>query len=308
MSAPYAIGIDVGGTNVKAVAVAADGRVLARRDAPTRDDDAASWRHVARDLVRGLQASQGDAPARWVGVASPGIAAPDGRSIWWMIGRLDATQGFEWRDWLGRDRDVPVFNDAQAALLGETWCGAARGAANAVLLTLGTGVGGAILCDGRLLRGHLGRAGHLGHLSLDPDGPPDITRTPGSIEYLIGNYSLKDRTAGRFTDTRDLLAAHAAGDPRATEVWLRSVKALAAHVAGVVNAVDPAVVILGGGVAAAEDALLSPLGAYLDEFEWRPHGRQVRVVTATLGADAGALGAAYGAILAEEHGAAGRRE
>jgi glucokinase len=297
---PYAIGMDVGGTNVKVVAADRDGRVLARGEQATGDGEGASWRIVARDLYRSVQHGLGE-PA-WVGVAGPGIADTGGRSIWWMIGRMDSTMGFEWREWLGRDRPVPVWNDAQAALLGETWCGAARGATNAVLLTLGTGVGGAILCDGRLLRGHLGRAGHLGHMSLDPDGPADITNTPGAIEYQIGNYSLAERSGGRYTDTRELVAAHVAGDADASRIWLTSVKALAAHVAGVINAVDPEVVIIGGGVVRAGEALFAPLRRHLDEFEWRPHGRQVRLAAAALGADAGALGAAYGAIRqTEEH-------
>jgi glucokinase len=290
----YAIGLDIGGTNVKAVAISESGDVLADRDLPTQDDAQGSWKHDARRLVEEMQLQRG--AAAWVGVCCPGIAAGDGRSIWWMLGKMEATMGFEWTPFLGRSQTVPVYNDAQAALLGEICRGAARGARHAVLLTLGTGVGGAILCDGRLLRGHLGRAGHLGHVCVDFDGPRDLARTPGAIEYHIGNYSLPERSNGRWNSTRQLVEAFAAGDAFAASVWLRSVKALAAHIASVINAVDPELVILGGGIAQAGEHLYRPLGSFLDEYEWRPHGRQVRIVPAALGADAGAVGAAYGAM------------
>ncbi len=294
MPTDYYLGLDIGGTNIKAVAIDGDGAVLATYDVPTRDDAAASWKLDAKSLIAQIEHQQGRAAAG-IGICGPGIASGDGRSIWWMIGKLEATMGFEWAEFLGRHESVPVFNDAQAALLGEQCRGAARGVSNAVLLTLGTGVGGAIVCDGRLLRGHLGRAGHLGHVSVDFKGPPDLARTPGSIEYQIGNYSLKQRTAGRFDSTRRLVEAYAAGDAQAASVWLNSVKALAAHVASVVNVVDPEVVIIGGGIAAAGKHLFDPLARYLDEFEWRPHDQRVKIVPAQLGDDAGAVGAAWGA-------------
>jgi len=92
-----------------------------------------------------------------------------------MPGRLKGLEGLKWQNALKSSRPVPVLNDAQAALMGEVWMGAARGATNVFLLTLGTGVGGAAMVDGRVLRGHLGRAGHLGHVSLDPNAPPAMT-------------------------------------------------------------------------------------------------------------------------------------
>src|SRR5690606_8431853 len=108
---------------------------------PTQDDQQGSWKHDARRLVEQMEQSRG-ARAEWIGVCCPGVAAADGRSIWWMMGKMEATMGFEWAPHLGRQDVVPVYNDAQAALLGELCRGAARGKRNAVLLTLGTGVGG----------------------------------------------------------------------------------------------------------------------------------------------------------------------
>ncbi|NIP92572.1 MAG: ROK family protein, partial [Akkermansiaceae bacterium] len=97
-------------------------------------------------------------------------------------------EGLEWPEALGRR--AAVLNDAHAALMGEIWQGAAAGVRDVILLTLGTGVGGAIVTDGRLLRGHTGKGGHLGHVSLDFLGKPDICGIPGALEDMIGNHNV----------------------------------------------------------------------------------------------------------------------
>src|SRR5439155_19525182 len=165
-----------------------------------------AWAEKIRALVRQISNERGVAPG-FIGLSAPGLAAADGRSIACMPERLQGLEGLDWTEYLGASRTVPVLNDGHAAWLGEAWVGAARGFQNVILLTLGTGVGGAALVDGRLLRGQIGRAGHLGHLSLDPDGPPDCTGTPGSIETAIGNCTIQERSRGRFQATHDLIAA-----------------------------------------------------------------------------------------------------
>ncbi|HEY6122245.1 MAG TPA: ROK family protein, partial [Pyrinomonadaceae bacterium] len=188
------------------------------------------------------------------------------------------------------------LNDAHAALLGEAWKGAARNYRYAVLLTLGTGVGGAILADGRLFKGCIGRAGHLGHISLNPDGPLDIVSTPGSLEDTIGNSTVKTRSNGRFTSTRQLVEAHLKGDQDATETWMRSLRSLAAGLTSIINAIDPEVIILGGGIAQAGPALFGPLSELMKRIEWKPKGHEVKIIPAALGDLAGPLGAIYNAM------------
>jgi len=291
----YVLGIDVGATNVKAVAVTPPGYILRQGRFATRDGDAATpWAGAVRDYIRGHEEEHG--ASRSLGIASPGLVARDQRSIAWMRGRMAAVQGLDWTEFLGRKQLVPVLNDAHAALLGETWIGAGRGVENAVLLTLGTGVGGAVLCDGKLLRGAIGRAGHLGHLSLNPEGAPDIASTPGSLEDAIGDCTILARSDGRFETSAELVQGVRAGDEHATQVWLKSIKALAAAIASIINCVDPEVVILGGGVARAGKYLFDPLEEQLEQFEWRPLGGRVQVVPAALGEFAGALGAARNAM------------
>jgi glucokinase len=291
----YAIGVDLGGTNIKIVVISGDGNVLDYLTCDTADAEG-SWAQTIKRQLELIHNKRGNAPCH-VGLAAPGLAARDGRSIAYMQGRLRGLQGFVWQDFLETRSPVVVLNDAHAALLGEVWQGAARGFRNVILLTLGTGVGGAVLVDGRLIKGQIGRAGHLGHVSVNSDGTPDIVNTPGSLEQMIGNYNVAERSSGRFTSTRKLVEAHLAGDKDATAIWLRSIHHLAAAVASFINAFDPEIVIVGGGIAQAGAALFDPLRSELDRFEWRPMDHQVQVIPAALGEKAGAIGAAYHAIL-----------
>jgi glucokinase len=287
----YAIGIDLGGTNIKIAVVSHDGEVLDHSTCETADD-AGCWAETIKQKIAETQNQRGG-PATHIGLAAPGLAARDGLSIVNMQGRLRGLEGLVWTDFLQTTRPVMVLNDAHAALLGEVWKGAAAGYRNVVMLTLGTGIGGAILADGRLLKGHMGRAGHLGHVSLNPDGLPDIVGTPGSLEQMIGNCTLRDRSAGRFTSTRRLVEAHLTGDSNATDIWLRSIYQLAVGVSSIINAFDPEVFILGGGIARAGAALFAPLAGFMEQLEWRPLGHRVLILPAALTDHAGALGAVY---------------
>ncbi len=286
----YWLGLDLGGTSVKGVAVTPSGETRATFH---REFDLGEPMAFARCVAAvAAEAESTLGRAGRIGVSAPGIASMDGRSIAHMPGRFEGLEGLDWGGHLGRGDGVVVLNDANAALLGEVWLGAARGARNAILITLGTGVGGAALVDGRLLRGHTGKAGHLGHVSLDPEGRPDICRTPGSLEEAVGNLHIRERTGGRFATTHDLVRAHAAGDAGATAAWRRSVRALAAAIASFGNVLDPEVALIGGGIARAGDLLMDPLREDLDAMEWRPGGRGMRVERASLGELAGAFGAA----------------
>ncbi|MBI1841710.1 MAG: ROK family protein [Verrucomicrobia bacterium] len=286
------MGIDLGGSSVKSVAVSDTGEVLLRRQLEFDALADRDWAGRIVELVEGVSAELGGFP-RTIGLAAPGLASRDGRSIAFMPGRLGGLEGLDWTSHLRSPVAIPVLNDAHAALLGEAWKGAARGLRNVILITLGTGVGGAAMVDGRLLRGEIGRAGHLGHASLDPDAPPDICGTPGSLELAIGNCTIEERTGGRFSTTHDLVESHLAGDAEATRVWLGAVRKLAAAIASYINSLDPAAVIVGGGIARSGDALFVPLTEMVRRMEWRPGGREVLILPAELGEFAGALGAAW---------------
>ena len=291
----YAIGIDLGGTNVKAVAVSAEGEVLEHSTCEVEDETAGALAEIIRRQIALFERKFGER-AKCVGIACPGQQAPDGLSMASVGGRLHSLEGVIWTELLKAEHPILVLNDAHAALLGEVWKGAGSGCRNVVLLTLGTGVGGAILADGRLVKGHIGRAGHLGHICLDTDGAPDIIGIPGSLEDAVGNCTLAARSNGRFTTTRQLVEAHRAGDTAASDIWLRAVYQLACAIASIINILDPEIVILGGGIAQAKESLFEPLGRFMNQLEWRPQGNRVRIVPAVLGTMAGALGAAYHAL------------
>ncbi|MGH7947475.1 MAG: ROK family protein, partial [Opitutaceae bacterium] len=233
------------------------------------------------------------APSGLKGAAS---LRPYNRSIAHLPGKLYGVEGLEWAKALRGNRRVTVLNDAHAALPGEAWVGAARDRQDVVLITLGTGVGGAVMTEGRLLRGMMGRAGHLGHMSLDVAGPRSIVGMPGAVEVMVGDCTVRERTGGKFNSTADLIAAHLAGDASATGAWLRSVRALACAVASYINLFDPEIIVLGGGIAKAGEALFAPLRSELERIEWRPGGHAVPVVPATLGEWAGAVGVAREAL------------
>jgi glucokinase len=291
----YALGIDIGGTNIQALAVTPSGRVLADIIAPTGDDGGKNWINNVRAVKERICERLKKSPA-WIGVAAPGLAAKDQRSIYCMPGRLPGLEGLIWRENFKSSDVVPVLNDAHAALMGEVWRGAARKSSNALLLTLGTGVGGAALVDGRLLRGNIGRAGHFGHISLNFEGTGDVANTPGSLEDAIGECTILARTRGRFSCTQTLVAASNRNNRNARLVWQKSVRALAAGIASLINVLDPEVVVIGGGISKAGAALFRPLNQYLAQFEWRPRGASARIVRAKLGDRAGAFGAAWNAI------------
>lgn len=272
----------------------ADGALVERVTVPTRDgefltDGTPAFVEAVRECVAALESVAGENGLR-VGLAAPGLADPSGACIRWMPGRMRGIEGLDWSRALGRP--VRVLNDAQAALLGEIWTGAGRGCQDAIMLTLGTGVGGAVYAGGRLLTGRLRRAGHLGHVSVDGRGAADACQTPGSLELAIGNQTISARTQGRFASTHELVAAAQAGDEQAAGWWEESVRSLAVALASLINVLDPERVIVGGGIASgAGQRLFEPLRRWMAVYEWRPDGQAVPLVPAEVGEWAGVVGA-----------------
>ena len=284
------IGIDIGGTQIKLGAFSFDGGLEGQWTRETGDRPTKGVPSFAQ-TVREMLDEIGVTPGSRVGIAAPGVAARDGRSIAYQPGKMHGIEGFDWGKFL--KREMPMLNDAHAALLGEVWQGAAKGARDAILLTLGTGVGGAIISDGRLLKGSFGRAGHLGHVSVTETTERSIFGTPGSLEAAMGDYTVGIRSRGRFSSTRQLVEAHSAGDAEATEIWQKSLKVLARAITSFINILDPERVIIGGGITKAGPLLFNPLRDFVEEIEWRPADRKVDIVPAALGEWAGTYGAAW---------------
>jgi len=291
-SSAYFLGIDLGGSSVKAVTVTPGGKLLARHNKAFDPERRMHFAQTIRELANRMEVDQGQSP-QGIGLSAPGRADKSGHLIAFMPGRLHGLVGLVWSEYLETPFPIPVLNDAHAALLGEVWQGAARGCDNVIMITLGTGVGGAAMVDGRLLRGYTGKAGHLGHSTLNMDGPPDICKMPGSLEVMIGNCTIRERSGGQFATTHELIKAHRRGDGEATRVWLRSVKALACAIGSFTNVLDPEIAVIGGGIARAGDALFDPLRRFVRNVEWATSRKGVRIVPAQLGEFAGAFGAAH---------------
>ncbi|MEN3941997.1 ROK family protein [Prosthecobacter sp. SYSU 5D2] len=294
LSSNLAIGIDLGGTNIKAALIdCGSGQLITSLSRPTLDgefeDKVPRFALTIRDIIEEFESRAGQSNLP-VGLSAPGLANPAGHCIDWMPGRMHGLEKLDWPAFL--QRRVNVLNDAHAALLGEVWTGAAKGCQDVFMITLGTGVGGAVFSDGRLLKGAIGRAGHLGHIATDVNAPVDLYGNPGSLEAAIGNNTIQARGEGRYATTHALLDAVSAGNAHAEKVWGESVRCLAAAIGSLINVLDPQLVILGGGIATgAGDRLLNPLATYLDIYEWRPGGHRVRLALASLGDEAGAVGA-----------------
>lgn len=283
------IGIDLGGTRIKAVAIDESGNILHQYFQPTNDGDDTIWKNAILIALKEIK-SKVKCAGSVIGISAPGLPNANNSAIAYMPGRLQGLENFEWTEFM--KMRTFVLNDAISAMMGEARFGAAKDRKNVVMITLGTGVGGAILIEGKPYQGSFNKAGHIGHMVIDSDGEADIIGMPGSLEDAIGNCSIEKRTSGKFKTTRQLLEAFRNGDSFAKEIWLTSVKKLAIGLASITNILSPEMIIIGGGIAEAGNDLFEPLENFMNKYEWRAGGNQTEIVKAQYGDFSGAVGAA----------------
>jgi glucokinase len=289
-----AIGIDLGGTYIKGVLLAEDGTVVQQHYMPTRDDEQGRWKEVILGMVNYLKAAHHSA-VDVIGLSCPGFASEDNKCIAHLPGRLNGIENFIWENYLGTN--TFVLNDAHAALIAEARFGEIKGFKNAMLLTLGTGVGGGLLINGDLYQGLSQMAGHFGHTSINSsDDELSILGIPGSLEYALGNYSIQRRSMGRYASTQELVDAYLANDSFATWLWLDSIRKLAIALASFSNSFSPEIIVLAGGITNAGASLFDPLQTFMDLYEYRPKGRKMPIVPSKFSDLAGAVGAAAFAL------------
>lgn len=291
------LGIDIGGTRTKVVILDESGKILEKSEVLTEDSAPENelWKKKILAIVKekSQQYAEADHSALVCGISAPGLVDSENKMTLHMPERLQGIENFNWSRAL--ERDIKVVNDGHAACLAEyeTYY-LAQGIKNLLMLTLGTGVGGGIIIDGKLYQGNLQRAGHVGHMTVNLHGVPTMTKIPGSLEHAVGNFSVSERTEGRFNSVQELVDAHKKGDPEATTWWLESVQKLAVALASLNNILAPELIILGGGITSgAGDALFEPLKKFMFDYEWRPGGYQIKIKEAKLGGYAGAIGAAF---------------
>ncbi len=301
------IGVDLGGTKVLAGAVDAHLRVHHRAYRLSRP--AAALQSIVDAVEEAREAIQDD--VRAVGLGIPCVVDP-ASGVAMACNHLPLVD-MPVRDLMAERLGVPVVvdNDANAALVAEARFGAAAGAGDVVMLTIGTGVGGGLLVGGRVVRGVSGAAAELGHVVIDEDGPPCPGNCPnrGCVESLVSGPALarEGRRAAEEEPGSALGRALAAGrevtGPLVTELAhdgdeaaRRVLRSLGEHlgvaVAGFVNIFNPEVVVVGGGLVAAGELLLEPAREQVAERALVPARDQVRIVPAHFGDESGMLGAA----------------
>jgi len=291
------IGIDLGGTRIKGVVIDAVGNVLHQTYTPTNDGEGEIWKEAIAKTVHELR-QKVPIEKIAVGISAPGLPNKENTTIAFMPGRLDGLENFVWSDYL--NCSAYVLNDGVAALVAEAKTGAAKNSVNAIMITLGTGVGGALLINKEPYQGSFNKAGHIGHMVIDSNGDADVTNMPGSLEECIGNCTIEKRSKGKFNSTQELLDAYRNKDEFAKQVWLTSVKKLAIGLASASNFISPDIIVVGGGIAEANDDLFIPLNKWFDEFEWQPGGIRPQIVKAIHGDLAGAIGGACFAMTKQE--------
>jgi glucokinase len=302
------IGVDVGGTGTKAAIVAADGNVIARLERPT--DPSAGTKgiiFVVEDLLRRALDLGYDILA--IGVGAAGF-------IDWSTGAVTFAPNLEYDDphvaaALRARTNVPVVvdNDANAAAWGERRFGAARGLDDIVLLTLGTGIGSGIISRGRLVRGATGAGAELGHMVIDPDGPPCGCGLRGCFEQFASGQAIERMARAALLDdpastilsfatspatvtARDVARAAREYDETARMILRTAGRYLGIGMSNVVNLFDPDAIVLSGSVVKAGEAYLGPARDMLVEMTALQRRRPMRIDAAMLEEDAGIVGAA----------------
>jgi glucokinase len=304
------LGIDIGGTRLKAGLVDRSGRIVREGEAQSphnRPDLEQRLPQLVREIV-------GDANPAAAGFGCKGIVDAGTTAVRTMPGVWNYLVGIRLSDLLdgiiAKGTPVAADNDAKAAMAGELLWGAARGRRNALLLTLGTGIGGAIVSDGRLLRGAADVAGHLGHITADPNGPLCICGNYGCLEAIFSARAIEAEAwaathlgvaspmtnALRSVPTRltcqFVFEEASRGDPVASGIIARRMRVFGAALAGMLHALDPEIVILSGSIAQAGPLLFEPLQK---EVDWRIQGllkRSVPLCSSGVTDTSGVVGAA----------------
>lgn len=309
-----AIGIDIGGTSIKVGIITGTGEILKKVSVPTGSAEGPNG--VVGNITAMVEALLEDqivprTELEGIGVGCPGpLSQADG--IIYETANMPGWNHFPLRqrlhDALGFE--ITLENDGNAAAWGEFVLGAGRGTESMALLTLGTGVGGGIIIDGRVLHGGWFNAGEIGHMIVEPSGPACSCGQRGCLERfssataILEHYTTAVQANGKASgelaervrsgapvDARDVVAA-LDRDPLARQVWDNTCRYLAIACVNLQHLLNPQRIVFGGGVSAAGDILLGPLRTHFENLTWHFKGDRPTLERATLGNDAGLIGAA----------------
>ena len=310
----YYIGVDLGGTNIAAGIVDEKGNLLRKASIPTGAEREAD--EVIKDmagLCRKLIDEQGITvdDVEYAGVATPGTADHDNGIVVYAnnLRFLNYPLADKLKEFLGVKK-VLIENDANAAAKGEAACGAAKGYANSVMITLGTGLGGGIIIDNKIYSGFNYAGAELGHMVIEVDGLPCSCGRKGCWEAYSSATGLINMTKVKLAETKDTImhemVAHDGkvsgrtafdamrkGDKAAKEVVDKYIYYLAMGIVNIINIFQPEVLVIGGGICNEKHYLTDPLMDIVDKEQYsRNSAKKTEIRIATLGNDAGIIGAA----------------
>lgn len=306
MSKNYAIGIDIGGTNLRAAVISARGEVVKKTKEPSGGDVLESLQKIISSLYTGVGIDlQRDVAGIGIGVAG---LVDRKKGVVLLSPNLHAVEGINFVESLQKQFPVPVFieNDANAAAVGEKWMGAGRGFDNFVLLTLGTGIGGGIIYEGRLAN----VAAEFGHMSINADGEKCPCGNSGCLELYAAARAMKARAVsalekgaesllrecskGSFykLTTEDIYKSALEGDNLARDVLKDTGRHLGIGFANIINIMSPEAIILAGGLVGAWDIYVQEAIKEASRRTFKSLFDSVKIIPSSLGDDAGIIGSA----------------
>ena len=296
----YTIGVDLGGTNLRAASFEQNGTLIERMSGKTTLTEGRD--RVVRDIVHFIEEVRDKHKAGYelagVGIGVPGfIRIKEG--IIAGSNNLKVLEGFPMREAISKELGTAVIleNDANAAAMGECWMGAGKDVEDLVLLTLGTGIGGGIIVDGRIVHGMVGMAGEIGHVTVYPEGNPCGCGNRGCLEKHASATAISAMARliqlGDNLSAADVHGMAMAGDPRAVQIFESMGRALGIAIANLINLFNFPLYLLSGGPLPAWDYFAPAMMAEVKMRSFTYRNTETRIEKATLGNLAGLYGAAY---------------
>lgn len=313
------IGIDLGGTSVKLAILTAEGDIQQKWTIPTNINDEGA--HIVPDIVASIKHhldlyKMTADDFQGIGMGSPGAVDRE-------AGTVEGAFNLNWktlqpvREVIEREIGIPIFidNDANVAALGEKWRGAGADDRDVVFVTLGTGVGGGIIAEGNLIHGTAGSGGEIGHMTVEPGGFDCTCGKKGCLETVAsatgvvklarkhaeeyaGNAQLKSIIDdGQEITSKMIFDLAKEGDELAVLVVDRAAYYLGLACSHIGNLLNPAFIVIGGGVSAAGEYLLEQVRTYFADFTFPNVKKTTHIKLAALGNDAGIVGACYLALM-----------
>ncbi|WPS88314.1 ROK family glucokinase [Brevibacillus halotolerans] len=307
------VGVDIGGTTIKIALLDPNGEIITKTQIPTpvsEGEDAIIGQMT--NTIDQLMAEQGftKEEAYGIGIGVPGPVDTDTGFVYEAVNLGIKDTALKAKTEALTGLPTYVENDANAAALGEMWRGAGQGTDNLVAITLGTGIGGGIIIDGKIVHGVKGVGGEIGHVTVNPDGPLCNCGKKGCMErygsataIIVGietaakegrsAYLAKQLTEKGSLTAKDAFDAATEGDLAAQEVIDQAAFYTGFGLSHIANLLNPAKIVIGGGVSAAGDALFSLIRKSFDTYTWKIAADSCEILPATLGNDAGVIGAGW---------------